>query len=123
DANGLLDIGHEDLAVADPPGLGGAPDRIDRALDQVVADHDLDLHLGQEVDDIFGAAIELGMALLPPEALGLGDGDALQSHFLERFLYLVELERLDDGFDFFHSAPPGGISKQRVTWSSKARMR
>ena len=102
DANGLLDIGHEDLAVADPPGLGGAADRIDRALDQVVADHDLDLHLGQEVDDVFGAAIELGMTLLPAKALGLGDGDALQSNFLESFLDLVQLERLDNGFYFFY---------------------
>ena len=33
DADGFLDIGHEDLAVADPPGLGRAADRVDRALD------------------------------------------------------------------------------------------
>jgi hypothetical protein len=48
-ANGLLDFGYENLAVADPPGLCRAPDRVDGALDQVIADHDLDLHLGQEV--------------------------------------------------------------------------
>ena len=68
----------------------------------VVAEHDLDLHLGQEVDDVFGAAIELGVALLAAEALGLGDGDALQADFLKRFLHFVELERLDDRFDLFH---------------------
>ena len=67
-----------------------------------VAEHDLDLHLGQEVDDIFGAAIELGVALLAAETLGLGDRDALQADFLQRFLHLVELERLDDRFDLFH---------------------
>jgi hypothetical protein len=48
------------------------------------------------------AAIEVGMAFLPPETLGLGDGDALQSDFLKRLFHLVELERLDDGFYFFH---------------------
>ena len=69
----------------------------------VVAEHHLDLHLGQEVDDIFGAAIELGVALLAAEALGLGHGDALQADLLQRFLHLVELERLDDRFDLFHS--------------------
>jgi hypothetical protein len=42
------------------------------------------------------------MALLPTEALGFGDRDSLQSDFLKCFLYLVELERLDDGFDFLH---------------------
>jgi hypothetical protein len=42
------------------------------------------------------------MALLPAEAFGLGDGDALQPDLLKRFLHLVELEWLDDGFDLFH---------------------
>ena len=72
------------------------------AFDGFVAEHDLDLHLGQEIDDIFGAAIELGMALLAAEALGLGHGDALQADLLQRLLHLVELERLDDRFDLLH---------------------
>jgi hypothetical protein len=42
------------------------------------------------------------MALLAPESLGLRDRDALKSDFLERFFNLVQLERLDDGFDFLH---------------------
>src|SRR3954452_2401549 len=107
DADRFLDVGDEDLAVADAPGLRGAADRVDRLLDQVVGDHDLDLHLGQEVDDVFGAAIELGVALLAAEALGLGHRDALQPDLLKRLLHLVELERLDDGFDLLHCAPPG----------------
>jgi len=40
--------------------------------------------------------------LLPAKTLGFGDGNALQSDLLKRLLHLVELERLDDGFDFFH---------------------
>ena len=42
----------------------------------VVLDHHLDLHLGQEVDHVFGAAVELGVALLAAEALDLGHGQA-----------------------------------------------
>ena len=64
--------------------------------------HDLDFDLGQEVDDVFRPAIEFGVPLLPAEAFGFGHGDALQSDFLKRFLNLVELEWLDDGFDFLH---------------------
>ena len=71
-------------------------------LDELVRQHNLDLHLGQEVDDVFRTPVELRMALLASEALGLGDGDALQAHFLQRFLHLVQLERLDDRFDLFH---------------------
>jgi len=102
DTNGFFNVGHEYLAVADPPRLSRASDRVDRLLDQLVGNHNLDFDLGQEVHDIFGASIELGVSLLPAEALGLGDGNALQSDFLKRLFHLVELERLDDGLDLLH---------------------
>src|SRR6266540_151810 len=102
DPDRFLDVGDEDLAVAYAPGLGGAADRVDRLLDQVVADHDLDFHLGQEVDDVFRTAIEFGMSLLPAKALGFGHRDTLQSDFLKRLFHLVELEWLDDGFNLLH---------------------
>src|SRR4051794_5612361 len=55
DADGLLDVGDEDLAVADAAGLGRAADGVDGLLDQVVGDHDLDFDLGQKVHDVFRA--------------------------------------------------------------------
>ena len=70
--------GDEDLAVADAAGARRLLDGLDGPLDQAVLDHQLDLHLGQEVDDVLGAAVELGVALLPAEALGLEHGDALR---------------------------------------------
>src|SRR5579859_2165439 len=105
DAHGGFDRKHEDLAVADAAGLRGVLDRLDHALGKRILDDDLELHLGQEVDDIFGAAIELGMALLAAEALGLGDGDARHTHLVQGFLHLVELERFDDRFDLLHRSP------------------
>jgi hypothetical protein len=107
DPDRFLDVGDEYLAVSDAAGLGGAPDRVDRLLDQVIPDHDLDFHLWQEVDDIFRTAIEFSVSLLAAEALGFGNGDTLQSDFLKRLFHLVELEWLDDGFDLLHWAPPG----------------
>jgi hypothetical protein len=77
------------------------------ALDQFIGNHYFDLNLGQEVHNVLGAAVQFGMALLPTKSLGFGDGNALQSDFLKRFFDLVELEWLDDGFDFFHGSPPG----------------
>src|SRR5499433_3901762 len=102
DPNGFFDIGDEDLAVADPPGLGGATDRLDGFLDHVVAEHNLDLHLGEKIDDVFGSAIKLGMAFLASEAFGFGDGDALQSDLLQRLLHFVEFEGFDHRFDLLH---------------------
>jgi hypothetical protein len=59
----------------------------------------------QEIDDIFGATIQFRVALLAAKALGFGHGDSRHADFVKRLLYLVELERLDDGFYFFHLAP------------------
>src|SRR5215208_6356487 len=97
---------------------GADPDRFDGALDHVVGDDDLELHLRQEVDDVLGAAVEFGVALLPAEPFRLDYGDALQPHLLERLLHLVELERLDDGFDLLHRGSAG-----RGAGSGRARCR
>src|SRR3546814_7182459 len=83
----------ENLAVADAAGLCGGGDRLHNAFGHRILDDDFELHLGQEVDDIFGAAIEFGVTLLPPETLGLGDGDPADTDFVQRFLPFVELER------------------------------
>src|SRR5215471_13364827 len=56
DADSFLDIGNEDFAVADATRLGSAADGVDGLLDQVVADHDFDFDLGQEVHDVFRTA-------------------------------------------------------------------
>src|SRR4051812_21438910 len=82
DADGFLDIENENLAVADAARARSLLDGFDRSFNQILGNDDLDLHFGQEINDILGAAIKFGMALLPPEALGFGDGNALDPHFL-----------------------------------------
>src|SRR6266852_5099303 len=81
DPNGFFDVGDED---------------------HVVAEHNLDLHLGEKIDDVFGPAIEFGMPFLPTEALGFGNGDPLQSDLLQRFLHFVEFEGFDHRLDLLH---------------------
>src|SRR2546423_13925478 len=97
DAHHLLDRGDEDLAVADLAGLRRLDDRVDAALGVRVLDDDLDLHLRQEVDDILGAAVQLGVALLAAEALDLGDRQARHADVGERLAHLLALELFDDG--------------------------
>src|SRR3546814_21019470 len=86
--------------------LCGGGDRLHNAFGHRILDDDFELHLGQEVDDIFGAAIEFGVTLLPPETLGLGDGDPADTDFVQRFLHFVELERLDDRLNLLHASRP-----------------
>src|SRR5258708_4725748 len=110
DADHLVDRADEDLAVADAAGAGGALDRLERLGHQVVGEHHLDLHLGQEVDDILGAPVQLGVTLLAAESLHLGDGEAEHADVGERLFHFVELEGLDDGFDLLHGSL--GLSPQ-----------
>jgi hypothetical protein len=102
DAQNLFDIGYENLSVADPAGMSGLLDRLDRVFNQIVFDDDFDFHFREEIDDIFGAPIKLGVAFLPPETLGFGYREALNADVVKSFLHFVELERLDNRLDFFH---------------------
>src|SRR5882757_217347 len=75
-ADDALDIGDEDFAVANLTRLGRLHDGFDDLVDQVAAYCDLDAGLGYEIDHVLGAAIQLGVASLPAEALHFGDGHA-----------------------------------------------
>ena len=50
--------------------------RLDAGIQLLGLDDHFDLHLGQEIDHVFGAPIQLRMPLLAPEPLDLGRGHA-----------------------------------------------
>src|SRR5207245_3943347 len=56
-----------------------------------------------EVDGVLTAAVQLGVALLPAEAAHLGDRHADDADAGQGLLDVVQLERLDDRLDLFHS--------------------
>src|SRR3990172_7097371 len=110
DPDDFLDVGDEDLPVADLPGAGGGQDPLDHRGDGVGGNGQIDLHLRDELDGIFRAPVDLGVPLLTAEALDLRDGHA---GLLERVFHLVELERLDDRLDLFHvGLPPPSPSRE-----------
>src|SRR6476619_7557180 len=76
DAHDALQVPDEDLAVANLAGTAGLHDRLDHGIGLLIGDGDFQLDLRQEIHDVLGAAIQLGVALLATEALDLGDGDA-----------------------------------------------
>src|SRR5215475_2198837 len=106
DADRVAEVGHEDLAVADLASFGRRGDRLDHAVDAIRRDRHLDLHLGQEIHGVFGAAIDLGVSLLASVALDFADGQTADAETTERLAHVVKLERLDDRNDQFHAAPP-----------------
>src|SRR5579859_2562557 len=103
DADDILDRRDEDLAVANASGAGGVDDCLHRTLQDRVVTDDFDLHLGEEIDHVLGAAVQLGVALLAAKSLCLDHGDALQADFVQRFFHLIQFERLDDSLDLLHA--------------------
>jgi hypothetical protein len=71
-----------------------------------VVDEHLDTDLGDEVHLVFRASVNLGMATLAAEALGLGEGHALDAERLEGLFDLIEFEGLEDCHDQLHCALP-----------------
>src|ERR1044072_218824 len=121
DPDRFLDVRDEYLAVPDPTGSRPATDPLDSFFDHVVTEDNFDLHLREEIHDVLGAAIELGVPLLAPKTLGLGHGDALQSNLLQRLLHLVELERLDDRLEFLHCVSLSSRQAAQATSHSGSR--
>ena len=89
DTDNFFDVRDENLAVADASRLGSLADGFDGAVHGFVCDDDFNFHLGKKVDDIFGAAVKLGMAFLSSKALGFDDSDPLQADFLKGLLHFI----------------------------------
>src|SRR6185295_869482 len=109
DADDAIDVRDEDLAVANLAGLGGLENGFDYLIDEVAANGNFDLGLGDEVHDVLSAAIELGMAALTAEALHLRHRHARNAYLGQRRTDVVEFERLDDGGDQFHFFSPNSL--------------
>jgi len=76
-----LELRDEDLAVATLPVRAAPTMALDHLVHEAVLDGDLDAGLGHEVHDVFRAAIQLGVAALPPEALDLRHRHAGNAEF------------------------------------------
>ena len=61
-----LDVGDEDLAVADLTGSGRRDDCVDHFVDKLGVDRDLDLQLRQKTDRVFRPSINLGVTFWRP---------------------------------------------------------
>ena len=88
-ADHTFEIGDKNFAVADFPGVRRLDDGIDCRFEQAFLDRDFQAYLGQEVDRVFAAAIELSVPLLPAISLGIADRDAGYADLGQCFAHLV----------------------------------
>src|ERR1700722_4007903 len=106
DPDRRVEVVDEDLAVADLACARRSDNRLDRLVGDVCVDRDLDFQLGKEAHGVFGAAIDLGMPLLPSVALDLSHCQPVHSDGGERIAHLLQLERLYDRHYDFHKLAP-----------------
>jgi len=69
DADRAFNVADENLAIANLAGFGGAHDGLDGLFFDGVREDDFDFDFGQEINGIFAAAINFGVAFLAAEAL------------------------------------------------------
>src|SRR5208282_2964804 len=106
DAPGVVNGGDKDLAVANLAGLGGLEDGFNGGLHQRFRQDGFDFDLGQKIHGVFAAAIDFGVPLLAAKTFDFHDGHTEDADAVEGFLNVVQFERFDDGFDFFHVSSP-----------------
>src|ERR1700740_2529776 len=115
DADSLVDVGDENLAIADLAGLGAIHNGVDGPLGQIVGHHHLNLHLGHQVHGVLASAVYLGVSLLAAVAAHIGDRHSINPDLLQPFLDRFELGGLNDCFDFGHDTSfeykvPSGVN-------------
>ncbi len=101
--NGIVEGVDEDFSVTDLTGLGGLDDRIEDHSQVIVRANDFDLYFGNEIDGIFGAAIDFSMSFLATVALDLADRHSVNPSFREGIFDVIQFEMTHDSFNFFHS--------------------
>src|ERR1700733_3333570 len=128
DADHAIDIGNENLAVADLAGLGGLHHRFHDLVHELGAHRDFDARLRHEINDVLGPAVEFGMAALPAEALDLGYGHARYADLGQGGPDGVELEGLYNCGYRFHTQAPASIlvgftatAKRKCTFRATTR--
>lgn len=90
DTDATLYASDEDLAVTDLTSLRGSHDRLDHVRNLGVSHHNLQLDLRQEVDCVFVATVDFGVAFLSPEAFDFGNGHTLDPYLVEGFFRLFQ---------------------------------
>src|SRR5262245_44009604 len=101
-AHGALDRHDENLAIADLAGAGGGGDYFDHLVQLLAGDRDFEAELWKKIHLIFGAAIDLGVALLPAVAFHFGHRHSVNADTRERLTHLIELEWFYDSDDELH---------------------
>src|SRR5579859_1606153 len=106
DANRMVEVDDEDLAVADLAGFRRRGDGVDGLVDLFGSDGDFDLDLGQETHRVFSTPVDFRMAFLPAISLDFRHRETVNANGGQGVTDFFELEWLDDRHNNFHGSYP-----------------
>jgi hypothetical protein len=104
DANRFFEIEDEDFSISNRCGFCCALYGVDDFVGAAVFNGDLDANLGDKINLILAAAVELGMTFLTPEAFHLADGHSDDAEFGQSFFHVAELEGFNHRDNQLHSS-------------------
>ena len=114
DPDRAFEIDDEDLAVADLAGLGALAERLERRLDELVRDGDLEADLLGETHLHARAAIRLDAIELAAVALDAAQREPAHLGAVEGLEHVVDLVRSDDADDELHAAADLAAVQRRL---------
>src|SRR5262249_14379201 len=94
--DGFLNLRYEYFTVSDFACLRGLEDCVHSLLNESLGQNHCQLDFGKEVDGVFAAAVDLGMALLAAVPADFRDGHAFDADFAQGILYLFKPHVLND---------------------------
>jgi hypothetical protein len=107
DANAIVHGQYKDFAVANLTllsRLGGGQNGVDRWLNKVVVDSDLQLNFTQQVKRRIGHSLRRNLPALPPETLTINDCQTENLNFGQSQFNGFKSVRLDDSDNQLHDA-------------------
>jgi tRNA-(ms[2]io[6]A)-hydroxylase len=121
--NSLFYIGNKNLAVTHFTGSRSTNDRLDGSLGKLITHGYLDFRFRQEVDNVLGAAIQLGMPALAAKAFDFCHGHAVNADFAQSIAHIVKPKWFYDCCNQLHSGVPRWIIRRSDTSLCGARGR
>src|SRR5438093_593817 len=104
---------HEHLSVADFARFRCSDHHVHCSVHHIGRHHHFDFYLREKIHRVLAPSVDFGVSLLPAKPFDLGDSHPFDAKLGQRFFHLFELERFNDGFQFFHvevnSAPRGAL--------------
>src|ERR1700677_2896634 len=120
DPHDLRQCEHKDFSVAHLSRVRRLLDRLYQRLQHGIGYRDFYFCLRNELDDVFGAAVDLRMTTLPSESSHLGHGDPLHADVADGLAHLVQLEGVGEGGHDVHGMPFAAMLPSRAPTRSTA---